>query len=336
MYKIMKIIVDTLLDDYGPKEVIKGTIKAASTRKDVHFILIGDEKLISSTIKEEKADIKQFTIVNSNQAILNTEHPVMAFKQKPNSSLALAYDLLRKDKDIDALVTPGSTGAALAGGIFKIGRIQGIHRPALMATLPTRKDGKLVRILDIGANMDCKAEYLVQFAEMASEFLKLNGIASPKIGLLNVGKEEGKGNSLTTEAYTLLKENKNINFCGNIEGDGVLKGEVDAVVCDGFAGNVFLKSLEETAYFVSDAFTHAIKKNAFTKFGALFQLKELKKVKGLFKYANQACAPLLGLKRLVVKMHGKSTAENVYAVLLETFNMIEGNLINKIEQSINK
>lgn len=328
----MKFVLDCLGGDKAPLAVIDGTIKASKKRSDISFVLFGPKELIEKRIEEEKADKSRFEIIDSSYDVTNDDVPLSVIKDKRDSSLGKALSYV-KDNEIDALLTTASTGATLTGSIFKVGRIQGVYRPGLLATIPSRA-GHLVRLLDVGANMDCKADYLYQFALMGNEFLKMTGVTSPKIALLSVGMEEEKGNALTHEVFSLLKADKSLNFIGNIEGDHVLKGEADLVVCDGFAGNVFVKSLEEAAYFVSDAFTHAIKKNIITKIGALFQLKELNKVKGLFKYANEACAPLLGLKKLVVKMHGKSTDNNVCSCILQVATLAENKLIDKIQKVI--
>lgn len=329
----MKFIIDCYGGDYSPDEIVKGVILASQKEKDISYILVGKKEEIETLLKDNKTDLSRFEIIDAREVFTNDDQPTLIVHGKEETSLSKALMTLKARDDVDALLTAGSTGATLAGSIFKIGRVPGVKRPCLMATLPSRT-GKLVRVLDIGANMDAKAEYLYQYALMANELVKLTGVESPRIALLNVGKEEEKGNELTHEAFKLLSEDKNINFIGNIEGDHVLKGEADIVVCDAFAGNVFIKSLEEAAYFVSDAFQAAIKKNIFTKLGALFQLHELKKVKQLFKYANEASAPLLGIKKLVIKMHGKSKAHNVEAVILETKKLAHGKLNEKIENAV--
>ena len=332
----MKFIVDAYGGDFSPIELVKGAYLASKEDETLSFVLVGKEKEIIALLESFKADMSRFEIINADDVFTNNDAPSTIVREREETSLYKSLVTLKARDDIDGFLTAGSTGGTLVGSIFKVGRIKGIHRPCLMATFPTRKEGQLVRMLDIGANMDPKPEYLYQYALMANEFLKLTGIDNPRIGLLNVGKEEEKGNELTHTVYKMLEEDKNINFVGNIEADHVLKGEADAVICDAFSGNVFTKSLEETAYFVSDAFQAAIKKNIFTKFGALFQLRHLKKIKGLFKYANEAGAPLLGISKLVIKMHGKSKADNVKAIILESRNLVKGDLINKISQSINK
>lgn len=326
----MTFVLDAMGSDLGPREITLGIAKAAKVRKDINFKIFGDGEIILKTLKEEGISLDRVEVYDCHEVMTNDDTPTDIIKLKSETSLGQAIRYLRSN-DVDGLLTAGSTGATLSGATLLIGRIPGINRPCLMATLPTRTK-KLTRVMDIGANMDCKPEYLYQFALMANVFLKSTGIENPRIGLLNVGKEDHKGNQLTHAVSDMLKANKDLNFVGNIEGDHVLKGEADAVICDGFAGNVFLKSLEESAYFISDAFKEALNKNIFTKFGALFQLKHLKNVKNLFKYANEACAPLLGIKKLVIKMHGKSNANNVKSCILQAAELVDNKFIDEINK----
>lgn len=326
-------MLDCYGGDFAPTEIVKGCVAASKEEQSLSFVMVGKQEEILSLLKQENADLDRFELLDARDVFSNNEAPSLILRGRDDTTLVKGLVSLRKRDDIDAFITAGSTGATLAASMFKVGRIDGVYRPCLMATLPTRNN-KLVRVLDIGANMDAKSEYLVQYALMANEFLKASGMENPRIALLNVGQEEEKGNALTHEVYPLLKAEKRINFVGNIEADHVLKGEADAVICDAFAGNVFIKSLEETAYFVSDAFKEAFHKNIFTKIGALLQMKHLKKVKKLFSYANQACSPFLGIKKMVVKMHGKSKADNVKAVIFETKNLVENHLIEHIQNAI--
>ncbi len=328
----MKIMLDCLGGDFAPKATIEGAKNALKSSATLNLVLLGKEEEIKEGLGNN-FDPNRVEIINAPESVLNTDHPALFLKQKPNSTLAVAYEQLRKREDIDALVSAGPTGAILTGAVLRLGRIKGVERPALVATLPTRT-GKLVRIIDAGANMDSKSSYLVQFAIMADTYLKLNGVSNPRIGLLNVGAEEGKGNELAKETYALLKQT-NVNFIGNVEGDHVLKGEADAVVCDGFWGNVFLKATEEACYYVSDLFKEAIFKNIFTKIGALFQLKGLKKVKEPFNYAKKACAPLLGTKKIVLKCHGKSNQETIKETILEAERLAKDGLIEKLTNALN-
>lgn len=325
----MDIALDCLGGDLAPKACVEGLKYALSKEGGLHIVAFGPKKEIEEGLGELSPRVE---IVDTSVAVLNTDHPSTFFKEKPDSSLALAFERLRGDEKCAALVSAGPTGALLSGGILRIGRIPGVSRPALMATLPTRTGG-MVKVMDAGANMDCKSEYLLQFAIMASTYLESIGMEKPRIGLLNVGSEEGKGNELSKEAYVLLKES-GLNFVGSIEGDHVLKGEADAVICDGFAGNVFLKGTEEACYFISDLFKEAIFKNALTKIGALLQAKGLRNVKKPFDYAKKACAPLLGIKKLVLKCHGKSSAETFGETIIEAKRLYDADMIGKVQSRI--
>ena len=328
----MNVLVDVLGGDKAPQAVLEGAASALVKESDLHLILVGPTEKIKEVMNRSSISESRYEIIHSEEAVLNTDHPSLFIKQKPNCSMALCFEVLRKREDIDAMISAGPTGALLTGTVLRIGRLPGVSRPALIATLPTR-GGKFVRLVDAGANMDCKSDYLVQFAFMADCYLKLLGNDSPRVATLSVGQEEGKGNEVVKETYSILK-NSGLNFVGNVEGDHVLKDEADIVVCDGFAGNVFLKSLEEGAYFISDLFKAALYKNIFTKLGALLQLKGLKKVKEPFNHANKACAPLLGAKKLVLKCHGKSEAETFEATILEASRLSKLGLQEKIAAAV--
>ncbi|MCR5491784.1 MAG: phosphate acyltransferase PlsX, partial [Bacilli bacterium] len=257
----MKFIIDTLGGDNAPQAVFDGCALALQEQSDLNLVMVGKKADIEKFVADNKIDPSRIEIIEADEAVLNTDHPATFLKEKPNCSLAKCYEALRTREDIDACVSAGPTGAILTGAIFRIGRIEGISRPALVATIPTRT-GKLCRVMDVGANMDCKPEYLYQFAHMASTYLALIGVENPRIGLLNVGAEEGKGNDLAKAAYNMLKES-DLNFVGNVEADHVVNGEADAIIADGFSGNVFIKSLEGGCYYVSDLFKEAVSGNFF-------------------------------------------------------------------------
>ncbi len=329
----MKILVDVLGGDNAPSAVLLGAVAAMKKEPDLSLVLVGPEEPIVKAMEEAGIPKERYEVILASEAVLNTDHPSLFIKQKPDSSLARAFEALRQRSDIDGMVSAGPTGALLTGTVLRIGRLPGVFRPALIATLPTRK-GTFVRLIDAGANMDSKPEYLVQFALMADAYLKLIGIESPRVATLSVGQEEGKGNELSKATYALLKDGP-LNFVGNVEGDHALDGDVDLVVTDGFAGNVFLKSLECGAYFIGDLFKAAIYRNIFTKLGALLQLKGLKKVKEPFNHAKNASAPLLGAKKLVLKCHGKSEPDTFTATILEANALAKAGLQQKIAATIN-
>ncbi len=330
----MKILVDALGGDLAPQAVLEGAAHALASRKDLSLVIAGPSAICKEKLEKLGADMSRIEFLEAKDAVLNTDHPALFLKQKPQSSLAIAYDSLRKRDDIDGMASAGPTGAVLTGAVLRLGRIPGIERPALLSTLPT-KNGSYVRLIDSGANMDCKPEYLYQFALMASTYLECIGIKSPRVSLLNVGSEEGKGDELSKEAYALLKDSS-LNFLGNIEGDHVLDGTTDIVTCDGFAGNVFLKGSEGAFYFMKDLMKEAMSGTAIRKFGALFQLKGIKQAKKPFEMVKRGCAPLLGTKKLVVKTHGKSDAETFEGTILETASLAEKGLLKKIEEALEK
>lgn len=329
----MNILLDVLGGDNAPEAPLQGALAALNKHPDLHLIFAGPEEIVREAMEKGDVPESRYEILPAVEAVLNTDHPANFLRTKPNCSMAVAFQALKARDDIDGMLSAGPTGALLSGCIFKAGRLKGVKRPGLIATLPS-KTGDLVRITDAGANMDCKSEYLVQFAKMANAYLKVIGIPSPRIGLLSVGMEEGKGNELTKEVYGILKADPSLNFIGNIEADKVIDGLCDVVVCDGFSGNVFVKSLEGGAYYISDLFKEAILGKWWRKIGAIFQFKALQNVKKPFKLANDAAAPLLGCAKLVVKCHGKSKARNFEGALDETMRFVEADLIKKVSEAI--
>ena len=339
--RAMKILIDALGGDNAPQAVLEGAANALKKRKDLQLIICGPQETCQAQMKKLGADLTRVEFLQAEEAVLNTDHPAMFLKAKPNSSLAVCYENLRKREDIDGMISAGPTGAVLTGAVLRLGRIPGIERPALLSSLPT-KNNSSVRLIDSGANMDCKPQYLYQFGLMASVYLECIGYEKPRISLLNVGSEEGKGDELSKEAFALLK-NSDLNFIGNIEGDHVLDGTTDIVVCDGFAGNVFLKGTEGACYFVKDLLKNAVAGNFFRKIGiffealgAIFQVGGIKQALAPFKVAKKACAPLLGTKKLVVKTHGKSSAKVFEGTILETCSLAEKVLLDKIEAALPK
>ena len=328
----MKILVDTLGGDNAPLAVLEGASIALSKKSDLSLVLVGKESENKEKMAKLGADFSRLEFIEAKEAVLNTDHPAMFLRQKPESSLAVAFEALRKREDINGMISAGPTGAILTGAVLRLGRIKGIERPALLATLPT-KNGSSVRLIDSGANMDCKPEYLYQFALMAATYLECIGYRNPRVSLLNVGSEEGKGDDLSKASFALLK-NSSLNFLGNIEGDHVLDGTTDIVTCDGFAGNVFLKGSEGAFYFMKDLMKNAVSGTPFRKIGAIFQLKGIKDAMKPFALAKKSCAPLLGTKKLVVKTHGKSDAETFAGTILETASLAEKKLIEKIEAAL--
>ena len=326
----MKVVVDAFGGDNAPLEVVEGAVMAVKQNKDLTVVLTGDETKIREILKDRTERIE---IVDAKDVITNDDVPTLAIRQKKDSSMVRAFDLLKENDDVVGLVSAGSTGAVLSGVIMKIGRIKGISRPALCPILPTVVDGRSVVICDCGANVDCKRENLLHFAIMASVFYSItNGVENPRVALLNNGAEEHKGNELTKTTYPLMKTLP-INFVGNVEAREVMSGNVDVIVTDGFAGNVLLKSVEGTAKAMSQMLKKDAKKNVFHMLGALMMGKfnGLKNKMDMDKYGG---APFLGCKKLVVKTHGSANRENFKNTILQVVKLYENKMNEKIEAMV--
>lgn len=326
----MKVVVDAFGGDNAPLEVVEGAVMAVKQNKDLTVVLTGDETKIREILKDRTERIE---IVDAKDVITNDDVPTLAIRQKKDSSMVRAFDLLKENDDVVGLVSAGSTGAVLSGVIMKIGRIKGISRPALCPILPTVVDGRSVVICDCGANVDCKSENLLHFAIMASVFYSItNGVENPRVALLNNGAEEHKGNELTKTTYPLMKTLP-INFVGNVEAREAMSGNVDVIVTDGFAGNVLLKSVEGTAKAMSQMLKKDAKKNVFHMLGALMMGKfnGLKNKMDMDKYGG---APFLGCKKLVVKTHGSANRENFKNTILQVVKLYENKMNEKIEAMV--
>ena len=334
MERIMiKIVIDAFGGDNAPSEIVKGAILAVNKNDDVHIVLAGDEEKILPLLEIEQYNKEQISILDAKDVISNNESPTEAIRLKKDSSLVKALDLCKEDENVAGIISAGSTGAVLTGAFMKLGRIKGIFRPALCPILPTVTGGQ-VSICDCGANMDCKPEYLEQFAVMGSAYLNLFGKKKPRVALLNVGTEDHKGDTRSKEAFALLKENKHINFVGNMEARDLLSGDYDLVVTDGFAGNVLLKSTEGAIKGLLKVMKTEIKSHLSSKIGALFMRKTFKNIKKKFNYSEQGGAVLLGCKKLVVKAHGSSKSASICECVNQMYNMAKGKLIDKISKNL--
>lgn len=329
----MKFVIDTLACDM-PAEIIKGCALALQEEQDVSLILSGREEQINSILSLYNVDHDRLEIINAPDVITNDDSPATAIKTKSESSLVKAYEALKRD-DVDGMISSGSTGAVLSGAVLRVGRIRGIHRPALAPLLPT-VDGGQVCLIDCGANVDCKPEYLVDFALMGISYMRsVYNIDSPRVGLVSVGVEDHKGNELTKEVFARLSALP-INFCGNMEARDALSGKYDVLVCDGFVGNVLLKSTEGTALMMSKLLKHAINDNFFSKIGAFFMKNGLLDLKQTMNYQNKGGAPLLGINKLIVKGHGAATSEATKAAIKQIKQMHTGKLIDCIKDELTK
>lgn len=321
----MKVVVDAFGGDNSPQAVVDGVLAALKKRVDLFVVLVGDRKKLEALVGGND----RIEIVDAPDVITNDDQPTLAIRQKKDSSLVRAFDVLKEQYDVVGLVSAGNTGAVLTGAILKIGRIKGISRPALCAVLPTIID-RPVMLCDCGSNVDCKTEHLLHFSIMASAYYSvLQNEKTPRVGLLNNGAEEHKGNELTKETFVELK-NMPINFVGNVEAREIMSGDVDVIVADGFAGNVMLKTLEGAAKGIGELIKADAKRNIFSVLGALLmgRFKRIKKKMDINRYGG---APFLGCKKLVVKTHGSATAENFCNTILQVVQMHESGLNDKIE-----
>lgn len=333
----MKIIIDAFGGDYAPVEIVKGAITSVNLMVDISIILVGKEAEIQKVLDEYNYKGDKIEILNAETVITNDESPTMAIRSKKDSSLVVGFNKLKENDDIAGFISAGSTGAVLSGGTFIVGRMEGVMRPALAPQLPNVKGGKTM-LIDCGANVDCKPEYLNQFAVMGSEYMKsMLKIENPRVGLLNIGAEDKKGNNLTHEAFALLKENKKINFVGNIEGRDILLGDVDVVVADGFAGNVALKSTEGAVMAVLKMLKESINNAGLSaKIGAMLMKKVFKELKSKMDYNTQGGSPFLGINKIVVKSHGTSKAETILSCVKQVKDIYESNFIENLRKGISE
>ena len=327
----MRIIVDGMGGDHAPKEIVKGSVEAA-LEYGLSITLTGDGKQLEQELKALNAPMDRFEIVHTTQVITMEDSPVKAIKSKSDSSLVKAMEFVRKDPN-SALISAGSTGALLAGGLLKVGRIKGIDRPALTGLLPNRKNGTL--LLDMGANADCNPENLQQFAMMGTVYMEnVMGRKNPTVGLINVGTEETKGSELYKTAYQLMKETKGINFIGNIEARDVPEGVVDILVCDGFTGNIVLKYTEGLAFSLFGMLKEVMMQNTISKIAALMLKPSLKKFKKTMDYTEVGGAPLLGINGGIIKAHGSSNATAIKNAIRQGKLYLEAGVLDKIKSAV--
>ncbi len=336
----MKILIDAMGGDNSPDEIIKGAVQSLDAIES-DIILIGNEKIINEKIKEfydkdKISDISdRLSIKNTTEVIRNEESPTSAIKNKKDSSLVVGFNML-KNGEGDAFVSAGSTGAFMAGGLLMVGRIKGIDRPALCPILPTY-DGKGFMLIDCGANTNCKPINLFQFAKMGSIYMnKVMHISDPKVGLLNIGAEEGKGNELTKETFIKFSETDEFNFYGNIEGRDVFGGDVSVVVTDGFTGNVALKTIEGMGSMISKLLKEELNANLWRKLLAAMLMPALKKFKKRMDYSEYGGALLLGIKKPMIKCHGTANAKIVKYTLIQAENFAKNKVVETIENEIRK
>lgn len=302
----MKIALDAMGGDNAPLETIKGAVAALEEVSELELVLVGKKEVIEAELSKYKYNKEKIEIVDAREIIEMTDEPVVAVKSKKDSSMNRTLELV-KDGTVNASVSAGNTGALITASQLKLKRIKGVLRPAIATMFPNKKGHMLM--LDVGATADCKPEFLNQYAMMGSKYMEiLVGKKNSKVGLLNIGTEEGKGNEVTREAYNLLKENKSINFVGNVESTEVMNGNIDVVVTDGFTGNMVLKTAEGIGKFILDVIKTEVSKSFIYKLGALFLMPALKVVKSKMDSSEYGGAIFLGLNGISIKAHGNSDA----------------------------
>ena len=306
MAEMVNVAVDAMGGDNAPGEIVKGAVEAINEDKRVKVFLVGREPVIREELKKYTYNAEQMEIVHAEEVIETGEPPVMAIRRKKDSSIVKAMYMV-KDGQCDAFVSAGSTGAVLVGGQVIVGRIKGVERPPLAPIIPNANGVSL--LLDCGANVDARPSQLLQFAKMGSIYMEsVLGVKNPKVGLVNIGVEEEKGNALTKETYPLLQNCPEINFIGNVEARDIPAGVADVLVCEAFAGNIVLKMLEGVSGVLVSKIKEGMMSNLRSKIGALLVKPALKKTLKGFSTEEYGGAPLLGLNGLVVKTHGSSKA----------------------------
>ncbi len=312
----MKIGIDILGGDFAPEANISGAILAKKELpNDVRLVLIGDRDQISGGLSSFGENVNDYEIVHAPDVITMHDHPTRAIPQKPNSSIAVGFDLLAS-KEIQAFASTGNTGAMLVGSIYKINTIPGIIRPCITSTLPAI-DGTNTILLDVGSNADCKADVLYQFAVLGALYSKnVYGIENPRVALLNIGEEETKGNLLTVAAHKLMAESDDINFIGNLEGRDIFFGKADVIVCDGYTGNIVLKEAEGIYTLMKK---RGIQDEYFDR----------------FNYENYGGTPILGVKGNVIIGHGMSNDIAVKNMILHSYEVVKSGLASRVNEAFN-
>lgn len=323
---MVRIVVDALGGDHAPKEIVKGAVLATQT-DGVEVILTGPEQLINKELSLYKS-VKNISVVNAVDVIQMSESPVQAMKRKKNSSIHVGLNLVSEGK-ADAFVSAGNTGAVMAVALMNLGRIEGIERPAIIATFPTVTG--VSTIIDVGANVDCRPKHLIQFAQMGSIFTEhILHIKNPRVSLLNIGEEPEKGNELAVETYRLLGQT-NLNFIGNIEGQDILLGKTDVIVCDGFLGNMILKSSEGFVIAIFNFIKTAVKGSLISMLGAVLMKPALKKLKKKIEYDEYGAAPLLGVNGVCMIAHGSAEAKAIKNAIFEAKITVLNGMVEKIK-----
>lgn len=328
----LKIVLDAMGGDNAPEEVVLGAVRALRWAR-AELVLVGDKARIETVLGKSEAR-RKFEIVHTTEAIGMDEHVGPALRHRKDASMVVAARMV-KEGQVQGMVSAGNTAALHQVALLEVGRLPGIKRPALTAVFPTRPQPSLC--LDMGANADCKPEYLLQFAIMGSVYAqKVFGRANPRVGLMNIGQEEGKGNALCVAAYELLSQQPKLNFVGNVEPMGFFAGDVDVGVCDGFVGNMMLKSSEAVADWLMSRVRQAARSTAVSKIGGLLLKPALRSLKKEFSHSEHGGAVLLGLRGVVVKCHGRATRDTIENGIKVAEKAVAGQVVERIAASLSE
>lgn len=332
MSEFIKVAVDAMGGDNAPVEIVKGAIEATQENEKVKVYLVGQEEAVKAELAKYKYDPERVEVVHASEIIETAEPPVLAIRKKKDSSLVKALTMV-KDGECDAFVSAGSTGATLVGGQLIVGRLKGVERPPLAPMIPTMNGASL--LIDCGANVDARPSMLVQFAKMGSIYMEnVCGVKNPKVGIVNIGAEEEKGNALVKETFPLLKNCPDINFIGSVEARDIPSGMADVIVCEAFVGNVVLKMYEGTGAALLKKVKQGMMTNLRSKIGALLVKPALKETLKEFDLEQYGGAPLLGLKGLVVKTHGSSKHGEIKNSVLQCVTFKEQKINEKIKEKL--
>lgn len=328
---MIKIIVDAMGGDNAPYSSVAGAVAASQKDKELYIIFTGRKAEVEAELQKHSYDKTRFEIIDCPDVIEMNDNPASSVRRR-QSSLMHAFELLKTDEEIQALVTAGSTGAVIVGGQLILGRIKGVRRPALCPAVPNSRGGYTL-LLDCGANAECRPAMLCQFAVLGTVYAKAGfGMENPKVGLLNNGTEDHKGDTLRQETYKIISGMKGIDFVGNVEGRDIVLGDVDVVVADGFSGNIALKSMEGCGKFVLNVLKKQIKSSLRSKIGYLFMRKALNGMREQLDFDKTGGALLLGLKKPVIKSHGSSKPETIANSIANAANVCRGGLVPTVEK----
>lgn len=332
MAEIVNVALDAMGGDYAPVETVKGAVEAVNENNSVKVFLLGDENSIKQELSKYSYDEKRIEIIATTEVIEMAEPPVNAIRKKKDSSIVRGMGMV-KAGECDAFVSAGSSGAVLVGGQVLVGRMKGVERPPLAPLLPTAKGPVL--LIDCGANVDAKPSNLLQFAKMGAVYMEyVVGVKNPKVGIVNIGAEEEKGNALVKEAFPLLKNCPEINFVGSVEARDIPAGAVDVAVCEAFTGNMILKTYEGVGATLISAIKEGMMSTTRSKIGALLAKPALKQTLKKFDVEQYGGAPLLGLKGLVVKTHGNSKAVEIKNSIIQCISFKEQKINERIAEKI--